>query len=76
MSGYNDFTWWVASQAAYVFLLNGERKEIVDTYFASTPVHNSDEFIVKLEGDADREQIDWSELRKRFQEYKTAQTSA
>jgi hypothetical protein len=69
MSGHNSYTLWV-SKANYL-MVNGKKEKIVDTFFTSSPMHNSDNFNIKTDdgcyefGD---ECVDWSELSERYEE--------
>ena len=76
MSGYNDFQTWIDKDAKHVFLLNGKKRKIKRTFFTSSPVPNDDKFVLKLKGGGKMEEIDWTELRTRFQEHQTAQASS
>ncbi|MEK7089661.1 MAG: hypothetical protein AAB920_02470 [Patescibacteria group bacterium] len=50
MSGYTNFTWWITQHAKYA-LVSGKKCKILRTFFTSTDgCHNSDEFVLKLEG--------------------------
>ncbi len=74
MSGYSTFTWWIHTEAK-TLLHKKEEKKIVDTFFTSSPIPNSDTFCIRLEDstvidDENTEDVDWMELQKRFNESK------
>lgn len=79
MSGHDNFTWWVNSEAKTV-IHKGVEKEIESTFFTPTPagypesylLQNPDEFNISFKDDTvsnSYEGIDRDELSKRYKEW-------
>lgn len=68
MSGHTNYTLWIENKANYL-IVNNKKEIIIDTFFTSNQMPNSDIFNIKTEksvyefGDKG---VDWNELRKRY----------
>ncbi len=78
MSGHSEYTSWIDREAKYLLCKDGKTtKNITGTFFTSSkpPMHNSDEFMINLSNEISLElgkpnsNIDWEDLRKRFESY-------
>lgn len=67
MSGHTDFTSWIDVCAEYV-LIEGKKEKILDTFFVSDGMPNSDVFVIKTESgcyELSDKKIDYAELSSR-----------
>jgi len=67
MSGHTNFTAWIARCAEYI-LVNGKKEKIVNTFFTSDGMPNSDTFNIRTEKgcyELSDKRIDFAELSNR-----------
>lgn len=67
MSGHTDFSLWIKNKAKYLFTKDEpkRKKKIIDVFFISSEIPNSDEMVIQYDEKKEGDEIDFSDLRKR-----------
>lgn len=68
MSGHTNFTEWINNNANYI-LIDGKKETILETFFTSNKMDNSDDFNIKTTNgcyELSDNRINFKELSNRF----------